>query len=249
MREFEKLMIEAGRIGLAARADLGRELKPDGSVVTHGDRAVQEFLEPRLTELVPAAFWGEEGSRSEPNDEGLWVVDPIDGTSNYAFGSPIWGVSAGLVRGESVRIGGVYLPELGRLFAVDSEGRATLNGRPMEPVPAGPIQPYELVGIGETARRAAPRFPFPGKPRLLGSFVVEACFVAEQSLRAMVGMREKLYDVAPSVGILRALGAEVRYLDGTPFSLAELADGRPIDRPWIMAPRGSFDRLAEPTEA
>lgn len=245
MREFEILMIEAGRIGLAARANLRRELKPDGSVVTNGDRDVQKYLEPRLTGLIPGAFWGEEGARSEPNEHGLWVVDPIDGTSNYAFGLPVWGVSAGLVQGESVRLGGVFLPELGRLYAVDAEGRATLNGKPMPPIPAGKVEPYELVGVGDTARRAAPRFPFPGKARQLGSFVVEACFVAEQSLRAMVGMREKLYDIAPSVGILRALGAEVRYLDGSPFSLAELVDGRPIDRPWIMAPRGSFDGLAE----
>src|SRR5580693_8924567 len=88
----------AGEIALEARKSLKAELKPDGSVVTNGDRSVEEYLRPLLVDLVPGStVWGEEFGYEEDGGKGWWLVDPVDGTTNYAFGGPYWGVSIALL--------------------------------------------------------------------------------------------------------------------------------------------------------
>jgi len=102
------IVSEAGRIAQQARTEPKREIKPDGSIVTNGDRLVEQFLRAELTHLVPGSkVWGEEFGHSAEGEGGLWLVDPVDGTTNYAYGSPLWGVSVALLRGSSLKLGAV----------------------------------------------------------------------------------------------------------------------------------------------
>lgn len=236
--ELDRILGEAGRIAQRAREDLRSELKPDGSIVTNGDRLVETYLRQELRGLRPgASFWGEEFGFQPETPEGLWCIDPVDGTSNYSFGSPIWGVTAGLVHGEGVRLGAVVLPDLGETYLADEHG-TWMNGVPMAPIPPGPIKPEELVSASDPILRTLID-QIPGKLRNSGAFVVDAMWVARQRFRGLVGQREKLYDVAASLLILRNLGADIRYADGAPLVLEELKDDRKIGRPWLMFPSGS----------
>src|SRR5579871_533796 len=115
--ELESIIREAGDTALAAQAGISREIKPDGSIVTPADKAAERFIRERLSALLPSAgITGEELGASLEGEAGLWLIDPIDGTSNYAFGSPSWGVSIGLVRGEEPLLGAIYLPALHELY-------------------------------------------------------------------------------------------------------------------------------------
>ncbi len=237
LRELDSIVRQAGRLAQTSRQDLARELKPDGSVVTNGDRSVESFLRPELERLRPGApVWGEEFGFAEEGPDGLWTVDPIDGTTNYAFGSPLWGVTVGLVVGEAVEMGAVYLPDLDEMYLAARGQGAWCNGDAMPSIPPGSIANHEIVSYCDTVLKRYPGQKWPGKMRCTGSFVVEGAFVARQRYRGMVGIREKLYDVAGAVCLCAELGAEIRYASGRAFSIAELKPNVPIPEAWVIFP-------------
>src|SRR5262249_38688368 len=115
--ELERIVREAGAIAVSLQAGTGHVGKPDGTIVTPDGERVEIFLRAELAKLMPdVGVYGEELASSQEGANGLWCLDPIDGTSNFAFGSPLWGVSVGLIRGEDALIGLVYLPSLNEMY-------------------------------------------------------------------------------------------------------------------------------------
>lgn len=244
LSELERIVREAGRIAQEARQNLVCELKPDGSVVTNGDREVETFLRDALKPLVPgASYWGEEFGKEPDSEAGVWAIDPIDGTTNYSFGSPLWGVTVGLVLGESVEFGAVFLPDLGEHYFAQRGRGAFCNGEPMALIPPGPIQKHEIVGYCDTLMRRYPGRKWPGKMRCSGAMVTEAMFTVRQRYRGMIGIREKLYDIAGSLCVAMEAGADIRYANGAPFEIPPLMANIPIAEPWLIFPRDSGFRL------
>jgi myo-inositol-1(or 4)-monophosphatase len=240
LTELERIVRQAGRIAQGARKDLGLRLKPGGSIVTNGDIAVEEFLRPQLTALIEGTtVWGEELGCEEEGPGGLWLVDPVDGTSNFAFGSPLWGVSVGLVRGDRIELGCVFLPDLDEMYLASCGGGATLNRVPLSPIPPGPVEAHQLVSYCESVQRATKGQRLPGKMRYSGAFVIDGAFTVMQRYRGLIGIREKLYDIAPCVLMALELGADVRYADGRPFALEELKQDVTIVSPWLIFPSNS----------
>lgn len=236
--ELGRLAAEAGRMAQDERKRLARELKGDGSIVTNGDRAVETWLREKLPAFVPhSTVWGEEFGFEDAGSGGRWLVDPIDGTSNYSFGSPLWGVSIGLEVGGRLKIGAVMLPDLGELYLAEDGGGAFVNGEPLPPIEPGPIRPEQLTSYNEHVARVLDGVP--GKQRLVGAFVIDGTFTVRGRYRALVAMREKLYDVSACVVLAREVGMDVRYIDGAPFDERELLIDRKIGRPWGMLPRES----------
>ncbi|MBS1717801.1 MAG: inositol monophosphatase [Armatimonadetes bacterium] len=235
LEELRELLQAAGQLAIQLReAGLQIETKPDGSLVTNADRAVEEFLRPKLTQLLPgSSVYGEEFGLDKPGHSGLWAVDPIDGTSNYCFGSPLWGVTIGLIQGNQAVMGGIYIPNLDEMYLASKGLGATLNGRPLAKPKPGPIQPYELISYNEWAQRSLPKLP--GKQRLIGSIVVEMAFVASGRYRGLAGRRERLYDIAGGLPLLSELGFDVRHPDGTLIDIAKLTGGAQIG-PWLAFP-------------
>jgi myo-inositol-1(or 4)-monophosphatase len=240
LQQLEDLLRRAGNIAQEEREKMSREFKGDGSIVTNADRAVETFLREQLPRLVPGTtVWGEEFGMEEPGPEGLWVVDPVDGTTNFSFFSPLWGVTAALVKGDQILLGSVHLPDLSETFSAEAGQGALKNGEAMPPIPPGPIQPYETVSYDEVLFGDLPKSPIPGKMRCSGSFVVDGVFTACQRFRGMIGRRERLYDIAACVLMASELQADIRYADGSEFKVAELLDGAQIVKPWIIFPRDS----------
>lgn len=201
----------------ACRANLGAQVKPDSSVVTAADFAVESWLRERLPGLIPGTnVWGEEEGFSEEGPDGLWLVDPVDGTSNFAFGSPLWGVSIAWMKGGRLRLGAVCLPDLGETYAAADGHGAFRNGRRLAPVRPGGIRPEELVACSPGLLRT-PGFDPPGNVRYNGAFVVEGVFFASGRYRALLSARASLYDIAACVVLAREAGGHVRYLDGPDF--------------------------------
>lgn len=244
LHEISSLTRVAGQIALESRANMTRELKPDGSIVTSADREVEAFLRKELPKIVPqTTVWGEEFGFEAEGPAGLWLVDPIDGTSNYAYGGPLWGVSVALFKKGSIVLGCIALPDLDEDFASGTGLGATMNGHSLAPIPSGPVLAQELISFNDTVARQISSRPISGKRRDYGSFVVSGAFVATQRCRGLIGMREKLYDCAAAIVLCQELGADVRYLDGSPFVPSELVVDRVIDRPWAIYPStsGLFD--------
>jgi len=237
MASLEPILIEAGKIALSARKSLKMDFKPDGSIVTNGDKQVEKYLRDALPPLAPgASFWGEEGIFESPVNEGYWLVDPIDGTSNFAYGSQLWGISIAFYHSKELRFGGVYLPDLNENFVAGQGKGAYLNGKQLPTLEPGEIANHELVATTETTLRKLPIDRFPGKPRLSGAFVINGTYVATGRYRAVLAAREKLYDVAACVVIAREVGADVRYLDGEPFDESVHVFDQSVARLWGILP-------------
>lgn len=110
---------EAGRlvVGMQERGlNEIRAKSTDVDLVTEADTECERFLSSRLADLLPSAdFWGEESNRP-PNSEYYWIVDPIDGTVNYATGVPFYSISIALNREDETLFGLVLKLPSGDLF-------------------------------------------------------------------------------------------------------------------------------------
>jgi myo-inositol-1(or 4)-monophosphatase len=243
LEAIQTALREAGRVAQESRKSLQKELKPDGSIVTNGDRAAEEFLRKELAQIRPAPIWGEEFGYAEESDQGLWTVDPVDGTTNFAFGSPLWGVTAAYVKNQTVEAGAVFLPDLDEMYGARRGMGVFCNGAPLRPIPPGPIERYEIVSYCDHVMKRFPEQRWPGKMRCTGAFVVEGAFVMRQRYRGLIGIREKLYDVAACLLMGLELGAEVRFAGGQPLRVKDLLADSVIEEPWVIFPAGSGFRM------
>ncbi len=108
---------------------LTRSYKVDGSFATQADIAVERYLIEVLTALIPGAGFYAEESGITVGNEYLWVIDPLDGTTNFAHGLPYFCTSIALTyKGERV-LGVIYSPLLKELFTVQKGEGAFFNGK------------------------------------------------------------------------------------------------------------------------
>ncbi|GIT81540.1 inositol monophosphatase [Leifsonia sp. LS1] len=200
-------------------------------IVTRADREAEELIRGALSAARPAdGFLGEE-SGAEAGTSGLtWVVDPIDGTVNYAYGIPDYAVSIAVVEGDPdpaswrTLAGAVVAPERGDVFAAALGEGATLNGGPLR-VNGAVELPVALVGTGfsydaETRMRQA---EFVGRLigevrdiRRIGSAALDLCGLAAGRLDAYYERGLNPWDHAAGALVAREAGARVGGLDGGP---------------------------------
>lgn len=129
MNAIKEIVREAGKL---MRTD-GIEIQQkgnDSNLVTSADINVQKFLKEKLTELLPeSAFVGEEGDEAAADNEYTWVVDPIDGTSNFIRDIGMSAVSVGLLKNKEPYIGVIYQPYRDEMFSAEIGKGAYLNDK------------------------------------------------------------------------------------------------------------------------
>ena len=138
------LLRAAARAEILPRArDPAARLKGDGTWITDADLAMQRRVGQDLAALWPyIPLLGEEmpaetqaalmaAETAVPDGPGLWVLDPLDGTSNFAAGLPVFGPSLALVQAGRVRLGAVYDVMRDELFSAALGGGAQLDGAPL----------------------------------------------------------------------------------------------------------------------
>lgn len=143
---------EAGQVLLAHRG-VAFELKGDYDLVTAADHASEKLIMERLKSRFPQhGIVAEEGGRAEMGAELRWYVDPLDGTTNFAHGFPIWNVTLALARSSEVIAGVVYDPLNRELFAAERGAGARLNGAPIR-VSRATVLNDSLLATGFPSRR------------------------------------------------------------------------------------------------
>ena len=143
---------EAGQVLLAHRG-VGFELKGEHDLVTAADRASEQLIIKELKKRFPQhGIVAEEGGRAEMHAELRWYVDPLDGTTNFAHGFPMWNVTMALAKNDEVIAGVVYDPLNRELFAAERGGGARLNGAPIH-VSKARVLNDSLVATGFPSRR------------------------------------------------------------------------------------------------
>jgi myo-inositol-1(or 4)-monophosphatase len=182
--------------------------------VTAVDRAVEALVRDELRQRFPDhGILGEEGTGEAIASEYLWVLDPLDGTANFAAGLPFFGLSLGLLRDGVPIAGGLYLPywpgpeaavlsaSLGNGARIGTEVIRLEHGafRPGGPIAVPPGLRMMFGQQGDLARR-------PGEARNLGSIVAELAMVATGGFQYAVFGGPRLWDVAAGVLIVREAG-------------------------------------------
>ena len=146
---------EAGQIALVRyrdRSTLAIERKGRQDFVSEADKACEEFVAGALMKAFPAdGFLGEEGGLRHAG-AATWIIDPIDGTSNFIAGIPIWCVSLGLVIGSQPVLGIIYNPVTEELYAACTGQGAYLNGQRIR-VSAARRLDEARMGLGFSYRR------------------------------------------------------------------------------------------------
>jgi myo-inositol-1(or 4)-monophosphatase len=153
---------EAGEIALrrfADRSSFTVGLKGPQDFLTEVDGEVERLIAGRLHELFPGdGFVGEEGEgRVAHGGRPTWVVDPIDGTANFARGVPHFCVSIALVDAVRPLAGAIYDPALGELFAGARGGGARLNGAPIRVSDTSDLR-KAAIEVGWNIRTGADKF-------------------------------------------------------------------------------------------
>jgi myo-inositol-1(or 4)-monophosphatase len=134
-RELAAAVSIAHEAGALLKENFGRQHEIDYkgriNLVTEMDRASERLIISRLNAAFPGDdILAEEGGGERRDSERLWIVDPLDGTTNYAHEYPVWSVSIALQEAGDLKVGAVYNPLLDDMYAARRSGGTTLNGKP-----------------------------------------------------------------------------------------------------------------------
>jgi len=227
----EKLIALVRRIGQKLLTGEGRtvtEKEGIGNYVTELDKALQEQLREELTGLLPeAGFQGEEGGASQ--NSGLrWIVDPIDGTTNFIRGLHYSCVSVALAQDDTPLMGVVYNPYLDLCYSAERDKGAFCNGTSLS-VSANAID-RSLVSVGFTAyeREQTDRmfrlfrglFDCCEDIRSFGSAALDLCAVGAGALDVFVELQLHPWDYAAAACIITEAGGMISDLYGNPLPLS-----------------------------
>lgn len=225
-----------------------RQVRHKGRVdlVTRTDEAVEDFLRRELASLLPdAAFLAEESSSPDQTPEGLcWIIDPVDGTTNFVHRIPQVGTSVALWRDGAPALGVVNVPMLGECYTAIAGGGAFCNGRPLAVSPATALTdalvgtgfPYDFTGrLPRILRRLEQVLPATQGLRRLGAASVDLAYVACGRLDAFYEAGLKPWDFAAGWLLVEEAGGKVSNLDGGPlrFGQALLATNGALHAPML----------------
>jgi histidinol-phosphatase len=194
------------------RSGLEVETKADRTPVTEADRAVERELRELLSRERPGdAILGEEEGGAGSGGR-RWIVDPIDGTRNYARGIPVWGTLVALEEDAEIRAGVVSAPALGRRWWAERGGGAFANGDPLRVSTVSTIEEAVLSFAYEDDVPAIARRAW--HVRGLGDFWAHV-LVAEGAVDAAVDARGvNEWDLAALVVIVEEAGGRFSDFDG-----------------------------------
>lgn len=202
------------------------ELKADGSLVTEADTRMQQRVSDTLQANWPhIPLLGEEMSSAEQqallddSENGLWLLDPLDGTSNFAAGIPFFCVSLALVRHGKVEIGLIYDPLRDECFSARRGAGAQLNGQRLRVSTLGmELQP--CMGLVDFKRLTPPlatrlaATPPYASQRSFGSGALDWCMIATGRCQLYLHGGQKLWDYAAGQLILSEAGGRSATLQG-----------------------------------
>lgn len=201
-----------------------KSYKSDGSIITEADIAVQSTLQKQLRENYPKIdFLAEEMHTQEQlnalnNANGVWVLDPIDGTSNFSHGLPYYAISLALIRNGEVMLGIVYDPERDECFYAEKNQGAFLNGRKLNATDYDTKLENAIIGVDfkrlpqEMAAKIASSPPYASQ-RSLGSIALDWCWVASGRIQAYLHGKHNLWDYAACWLILEEAGGVSQTID------------------------------------
>lgn len=223
-------VINAGALQMARfGGDIRVDKKGRIDLVTEVDVAVEQYFRELIAERFPDhhILAEEMGGSAAAPPGACWVFDPIDGTTNYAHGVPIFCASLALEIDGVAEIGAVFDPTRNELFTAERDGGAFLNGKPLRVSSVSTLVdallvtgfPYDVhQRIDEIIGLFASFIARARAVRRLGSAAIDMCYVAAGRMDGFWESDLKPWDIAAAGLILAEAGGTVTTLSGEPFT-------------------------------
>ncbi len=231
LQAAEEAARRAGHVLRAWSSKFTVREKSRSNLVTEADFAAQVVIHNFLKGRYPQhGFHGEEGlNEVRPDSPYRWVVDPLDGTTNYVHGFPYFAVSIGLEFEGRLVVGAIYDPTRDEMFLAVRGGGATLNRRPLHKSDVTELGQAMVVASLPVATHpddiAVKRFlrmlPHAQTVQRTGSAALNLAYVAAGRLDAFWSTSLKPWDMAAGVVLVEEAGGRVTRVDGGPFQLEE----------------------------
>jgi myo-inositol-1(or 4)-monophosphatase len=244
LQQFAAVAEQAARLGGEILQDwaprfTSREKSP-ANLVTEADEASQRAIFELIHDRFPDhCFLGEEGLRYDDGDPRFrWIIDPLDGTSNYVHRFPYYAVSIGLEQDGELVVGVIFDPNRNELFSAASGQGARLNGQPI----GTSLEPDIGKAMCMASLPVKARQEHPAVQRFLkvldhaqtvqrtGSAALNLCCVACGRIEAFWSSSLQPWDQAAGALIVREAGGLVTRTDGGPFD---------VNRPDLLASNGT----------
>jgi myo-inositol-1(or 4)-monophosphatase len=195
------------------------ETKGSNDFVTSVDKASEEHLISGLSQIIPGCgFIAEEGTLEYNNEDYSWIIDPIDGTTNFIHGAPPYCISVGLRKGKKLIGGIVYEITADECFYAFNGGKAFLNGNEIQVSKTPKVSdaliatgfPYSDFGLKDNFMKTLDYlFYHSHGVRRLGSAAADLAYVACGRYDAFYEYNLKAWDVAAGAYIVQQAGGKV----------------------------------------
>jgi myo-inositol-1(or 4)-monophosphatase len=243
--DLEALVAEASAILDVAAKPFVAGHRADSVVSKRGDDfatkvdlAIERQVVDALMSATGIPVHGEEFGGADLESEWVWVLDPVDGTFNYAAGLPMAAILLGLLHDGEPVAGLTWLPFMNERYAAVAGGPVMKNGVPQPPLTHTDL-PASIIGVGTFNADSRGRFPgryrvavleelsrVSSRMRMHGATGIDLAYVADGVLGGSISFGDHVWDYAAGVALVRAAGGVVTSLDGeqwTPKSRSALA--------------------------
>lgn len=221
---------EAGELLRSSFGRVAVREKGPFDLITEADLASQQAIARRLLDAFPdhTLLGEEEGATMDASNPWRWIVDPLDGTINFAHGNPLWCVSIALEHQGELVVGVVHQPLLGSLHSASKGGGATLDGRPIRVSEADRLE-VSLISMGmpnefeaDADRQMALMRRFSTRThavRRTGCSAWNLATVASGGFDLCYATSMHPWDAAAGIVLVREAGGTVTSLSGGPYDL------------------------------
>ncbi len=252
LRELDSLFESISERQIKDFGNISASNKADGSLITSCDLWSDKKIVDGLASIAPdEGVLSEEGGKSIPNSKAYWIVDPLDGTTNFAAGIPYWSISVARFVDGRPQSSFLIIPTLKKKF-VSIRGKGVwLNNQKIYPKQNN--HQSECISLCSRSIKILQKNPnsvFPGKIRLLGVSSLNLTSVAMGQTFGAIESTPKIWDIAAAWLLLEELNCSIDWLETDPLDLVagqNLSDvnfpliaGRSIEKIKVLKPWGDL---------
>ena len=225
---MQEMAREAGALLLSYFGKVAIEYKGDVDLVTAADRSSEELIVSRIRKQWPEHdLVGEEGSRHETGSDFRWYIDPLDGTTNFAHGYPVFCVSIGLEYRKERVAGVIFDPTRNEMFVAEKGAGARFNDQSIQVSKTSRLaESLVATGFPSHKRHKNPNIHFYHQitlrshgVRRAGSAALDLCYVACGRYDAFWEFNLNSWDTAAGVLLVQEAGGRVTNFSAGPFSI------------------------------
>jgi myo-inositol-1(or 4)-monophosphatase len=218
-------------------AGLKASQKADQTVVTEADLVADELITKTIHKQYPIDKIISEESYHPLEDikSPTWIIDPLDGTTNFSLGLSIWGVSIARLVDGYPELGVLYFPLINELYISRRGSGASLNHFPITTRAPDPTQPMSFFACCSRSFRDYV-ISIPYKPRIMGSVAYTFCMVARGSAVLGFDAAPKIWDLAAAWLLVEEAGGKIGAFGGSPpFPISSQPDYLVTNFPTLAA--------------